>query len=320
MTIGRNPRPRVHDPHRSASAPAWRSSLAGSSLDAVGWTLRSLPTWIRGKHRVAAIALRQAARLADIREVAGGDGLRYVVPSLDEPIVTSIVATGYAEPATIEALDQSLPHDGLLFDVGANIGGIALPLARRRPDARIRCFEPSRLAFDCLVRNIDLNGLVGRVSAEPLALADSSRNDVPFYAPEEGFGRASFSALFTQTPELVAVASLDELLDGEGRGGSDSPDLLKVDVEGYEWHVFRGASRLLAARAPAVVFEFCDWAERLAGREPGDAQRLLMELGYRLRRLDDPSAVLIEPMVKGFAMILATKTPRDVAWSDAEVA
>jgi hypothetical protein len=80
------------------------------------------------------------------------------------------------------------------------------------------------------------------------------------------------------------------------------------------------ASRILAARAPAVVFEFWDRAERLAGREPGDAQRLPIERGDRLRRLDDPSAVLIEPRIKDFAMIWATKTPRDVARSDAEVA
>ena len=66
--------------------------------------------------------------------------------------------------------------------------------------------------------------------------------------------------------------------------------------------------------APLILFEFCDWAEaRVPGGEVGDAQRLLLEWGYRIWRLSDfmcgrPS--LNNILTGGFEALLAVKSER----------
>ncbi len=74
-------------------------------------------------------------------------------------------------------------------------------------------------------------------------------------------------------PMNVATRTLDSVLS---ELAITSVDVLKVDVEGFEAAVFRGAERLLSGpNPPIVVFEFCDWAEQRSGYCIGDAQRVL---------------------------------------------
>jgi hypothetical protein len=89
-------------------------------------------------------------------------------------------------------------------------------------------------------------------------------------------------------------------------------DVLKVDVEGCEAAVFLGAERLLTSpNPPLILFEFCDWAEaRAAGRQAGDAQKILRKYGYQLRRLakyNDGTPPLDYVLTSGFDMLAATK-------------
>jgi len=62
-----------------------------------------------------------------------------------------------------------------------------------------------------------------------------------------------------------------------------------TSAEGYESIVFKGARDILSKpKAPIIIFEFCDWAEdRAQNLEIGDAQRILVEFGYKIWRLND---------------------------------
>lgn len=85
----------------------------------------------------------------------------------------------------------------------------------------------------------------------------------------------------------VRSATLDEILE---TSGVSRVAAVKVDVEGFEAHVFRGASRLLQGKsAPLVLFEFYDWAEKRAA-EPGEAQSVLRSYGYSIWRFETYSA------------------------------
>ena len=87
--------------------------------------------------------------------------------------------------------------------------------------------------------------------------------------------------------------------------------MIKIDVEGYEYHVFKGAAELLNKKdAPDVIFEFVDWAEEAAkGVDIGASQRILIEMGYRIYHFKGTG--LMEEvkgiMQKGFFMLYATK-------------
>lgn len=97
---------------------------------------------------------------------------------------------------------------------------------------------------------------------------------------------SSLSNLFCRAPLKIPSKTLDVLLEEESLA---TVDALKIDVEGSEWLVLRGATRTLNNRkAPKIVFEFMDWAEaQVPGAHPGSAQELLREQGYQIWRLAD---------------------------------
>jgi hypothetical protein len=109
----------------------------------------------------------------------------------------------------------------------------------------------------------------------------------------------------------ISAETLDSIL---AREGIDEVDALKVDVEGFEGQVFEGAAKLLArSKAPLIIFEFCDWAERRAQKRPiGYAQRFLLDLGYSIYRLADFMSPRPQPLrnvlIAGYEQLVACRS------------
>ena len=125
----------------------------------------------------------------------------------------------------------------LFVDIGANIGAYTV-LAGGAVGSRVVCFEPAPVTFRSLVFNLQLNGLGDRAAAHNLALG-KAEGELKF---TEGLGtenRVQLSGSDTKTV-TVKVSSLDRIL------GDSQPALLKIDVEGFETEVMRGARATLA--------------------------------------------------------------------------
>ena len=276
---------------------------------AVSYALQRIPTRCPGKARLARWALGEVLQRTDV--VIDAVSASFLVPHLSEPVAFHLLVNGKYEPATDECLRTLLKSGDLFVDVGANIGVFALMAARIvGSTGRIMAVEASPKVFPYLVKNIELNGL-DNIEAMHCAAVDFNSEHLSFWeAPESKFGMGALVPQFHAAPCVVPSRTLDELL---GLAGIDHVTVLKVDVEGAEADVFRGALRLLRSfPAPIVVFEFCDWAEaRFTGRRPGDAQRLLMDLGYEIWRLADRQRgcrPLCEPLVEGFEMLVAVRS------------
>ena len=268
--------------------------------------VRALPP-VRGKLRVARLAIRMFGPDAPAR-LPDRFGNRIWCPSLSEPIAAALFAHGVYEPATIKAILARLPTDGAYVDVGANIGAIALPVARRRPHARVVCVEADPEIAATLRRNVAESGLGAVEVVERLAGAEAKA--VGFYrAPADKFGMGSVGPQFDGAPVTLDQQPLDDILDGLGLA---DVSVVKLDIEGAELDALRGLARRLAGPAPpAIVFEFNDWSEaRIDGRAPGDSQRYLASLGYMLREIgpDGRLTPLPAPLTAGGAMILAERT------------
>lgn len=243
---------------------------------------------------------------------------RYHLPSYAEPIAQHIFTFGVYEPDTIKVILRLLPENGTFIDVGANLGAIAIPIARARPRATLLCIEADPEIYQLLQVNISDN-CPGHVSTSHCIVGPREEEQVAFYrAPDEKFGMGSIAPQFHENPIKLKQRSLDGILK---ESGINCVDVIKMDVEGAELGVLQGAKRLLFSNLPpAIIFEFGDWAEaRVAGQRPGDAQALLFRHGYRLFRLGRDGALgeeFFAPMREGSSMLVAL-APKNLASNSA---
>jgi FkbM family methyltransferase len=266
--------------------------------------LRSLPTF-PGKLRIAKLLL---GNLAGSAQITDRFGFSYEVPNLLEPIAFHLLINGSYEPQVQDLILRTLQPGGAFLDVGANIGTFTIPAARRvGPSGRVVAIEGSPSVFSVLQKNIVLND-ASNVQLVPAAAAASNHNVTFYPAPADHFGMGSRAPQFNATPITIPSVTLDSLVKNFNL---PSVDLIKIDVEGFELDVLKGALELLKTeRPPLVVFEFCDWAEaRALHGSLGAAQRCLMELGFDIRRISDhPHGNPIEhPLTTGTEMLVAER-------------
>jgi FkbM family methyltransferase len=170
--------------------------------------------------------------------------------------------------ATIEHVDVPLgPGYRTVIDVGAHHGQFALFAAHMYPAARIYCVEPHRASCARLGR---LAEIVPQITLLPFAAAERS-GDASLHISRKSDSSSllsimnSYTAAFPGTDEvgtaIVETRPLDQLLNGLEM---TPPVLLKIDVQGTELSVLRGASRTLA-RVDAVLVE-CSFAELYRGQ------------------------------------------------------
>jgi FkbM family methyltransferase len=270
--------------------------------------LRVLPPTTPGKARLGRVLLGACRRTDDVA-VTDRRGGQFLVPNLREPVALHLLIDGVYEPPLGDFLRAQLASGATFVDVGANVGVFTILAGWLvGPDGRVLALEPSPRVFPYLEHNVRRNGLEN-VRLRQCAALDHDGTSVSFYeAPAQHFGMGALAPQFDGQPTPVPGRTLDSLLEDEE---IERVDLLKVDVEGFEADVFRGARRLLTSgRPPVIVFEFRDWAEeRVPGGRPGDAQRLLMDWGFRVVRLADleDGSSLSEPLTRGFETLVAMR-------------
>ncbi len=268
--------------------------------------MRKLPEF-KGKHFLSGMLFKKERALINDKWIDGKYGCQYFLPNLKEHLAFEIFINGIYEYDTHQFLLNRIPPNGTFLDLGANIGAITVPLCKKRPDITAICVEAAPWIFSYLQENIKKNGLEKRVSIYNYALFDEDKKIMPFFSPKDKFGTGSLSAVFTDVAVDVETIKVDTLLQQAGAG---KIDLIKIDIEGYEYYAFKGAEALLTAPdAPDIFFEFIDWAEDLAkGVEKGSAQSILKKWGYNLYTIKNNKAVLLTEIVtKGGLMIFASK-------------
>jgi FkbM family methyltransferase len=262
---------------------------------------RKLP-YFKGKSRLARLMLGNAGH--DLL-VEGKYKCRYKLPNVHEVIGFEILINGIYEPETIMFIASKVKMNAVVIDIGVNIGAISIPLLKLRNDLKMIGIEAAPWIFNYAVSNVQLNELTN-IKLINRAVSDESNKRVEFYSPSDMYGKGSLAPVFTQKSVLVETVTLDSLVIAE----DVIIDFLKVDVEGFEASVFRGATKLLSSEtAPDILFEFVDWAEELSGEAPGTAQSVLLDFGYVLYKFQDGkvSSKLERVVTKGGAMIFASK-------------
>lgn len=197
---------------------------------------------------------------------------------------------GAYEPEVRTLLRSLCPVGGVAIDAGANVGCHALAMAAAVGEAgSVLAFEPAPQSFRRLAANAALNGLPQLV---PFAIALGERpGTLELASPPPGHaqhGMATFHAdnLAGAVREIVRVPVPVRTLDGVVADHAlHRVDVIKVDVEGHELAVLRGAAGTLARHRPAIVFEFARrWAQH-AGYRFNDLRHYFDEHRYALHMI-----------------------------------
>ncbi|MBA3431607.1 MAG: FkbM family methyltransferase [Actinobacteria bacterium] len=202
-----------------------------------------------------------------------------------------IVARG-EEAEYITAMLAALRPDDVLFDIGANVGLVALHAARK---CRTVAFEPDPSFLARLHRNLELNP---DLCVEVLQLAISNDDGATTLYTDGAEGNSP--SLVHQRGERGAVKvrtqTLDSLLDS---GSLPAPTVLKLDIEGAEILALRGAKRLLdcPTRPRALFLEVHDSFLPGFGSSAEEVLALVGEAGYgkvsyEARRRDQQHLIL----------------------------
>ena len=206
----------------------------------------------------------------------------------------------------------------VVFDVGANVGFYTLLFSRCVEDAgTVYAFEPTGQTFGCLVRNMPKSEQNIRLNRMALSQENGPRK---LFHAEHGnlclnsFGaplRVGSSSAEEPTSEWVWVTKLDDYLRDYG---VPSVDLIKIDVEGWEEDVVRGAMRTLLSMAPVLTLEYNSITANNANRSCVALSELIETLGYDLFRYH-PATRDLEPVETGrdawhYSNLIAIKRKR----------
>jgi FkbM family methyltransferase len=219
--------------------------------------------------------------------VATRDGITYDL-DLSQGIDFAIYFGNVFERSTKAALRRLVEPSALVLDVGANIGAHTLHLARLvGPHGRVLAFEPTDFAFQKQMRNFSLNPhLARRIVAHQCFLAAQDQAAIPdtvyssWPLPRSSDRHAKHPKhLGQEMPTKAAHArSLDSVLSEYG----DAPvQLVKLDVDGYECEILRGASALLSAVKPIFVMELAPYVLDERGSSLKELLSFFTPNGYR---------------------------------------
>lgn len=211
---------------------------------------------------------------------------------------------GVYEEATTRFL-QSVGHQSWTFlDVGANAGYYSLLAADLGGGgSRVFAFEPNPTLVQLLLASADLHPATIVIS--PLACGATAGAAQLRLSHEPGNSGLSTlrDDVLPGTVQTVAVAVVT--LDAFCEERRIRPDVIKIDVEGNEWSVLQGASRLLADGVPRFVI--CEHVpDRIRTEDP---LKFMAERGYVARSLDDAGR-LIPFLTNDFQNIVYERSER----------
>ncbi len=193
------------------------------------------------------------------------------------------------EPETV-AWVESLPADAVLWDIGANVGLYAIFAAKR--GLTVIAFEPSAATLAVLVRNIEINHVEDRVFAYGVALADQTRLDHLFMDSERtepGHAVHSFGTRETVAGAIQGgfrQAAIGYAADAfVAQFDAPKPTHIKLDVDGIEPAILRGAEGLMRSTVREIMVEIYD-AEN--PKNAADIRAALAALNFVERSTKNP--------------------------------
>lgn len=217
------------------------------------------------------------------------DGIDVALDRADGSVSAPIIDSGTWEPHVERVLRAHLAPGSVFVDIGANVGWHSALAASIVGDAgAVHAIEPNPDNARLIAHTIERNAL-RQVHLLPFALSDrigfaEFRSAI---GSNGGFAWSDGHTVIDPSVTIVPTVRFDDL-------GIPRVDVMKIDVEGAEPMVLRGATETIGRDRPVIVFEFsCDMTQRVAGVAPRDHFAVFQSFGYDLWMIDQRHGELV---------------------------
>ncbi|MEO7972011.1 MAG: FkbM family methyltransferase [Thermoanaerobaculia bacterium] len=258
----------------------------------IGTRLGKPPGWERVARTLA--PPKRFSKAGDLCVVR--DGLLFVA----QPTLTlgwNVVMFGTYEPELREIIRTVLSDGGVAVDVGANVGWHTLLMARQVGNAGlVVAVEPNPSVRRRLEAHLDLNRL-SQVRVVPCALGEQQGTTDFWGPPAESLSSGDGHLISAQERDTQGVIQVEvRRFDTVFAELSLSRlDLVKIDVEGFEWPVLKGGAETIARFRPQIVFEFNKEYFSRGGGTTDQLEHFFEEHRYRLFAIQRNWGAALEP-------------------------
>lgn len=204
------------------------------------------------------------------------------------------------ERSTLSCYNDVVLQGATVLDIGANIGVHALYVARLiGQHGQVVAIEPTAFAFEKMQINLGLNpNIKSRVtlcqtmlmSAADRPLPDEVVSSWPLATAEPS--KTALSGAYRST-NGAGIETIDGLVE---RLGLQRIDLIKLDVDGNELEILKGATKTLSRYQPLIVMELCPYQHDQHTGSFSDLIQLVSEAGYSLFDISSDKLISADPV------------------------
>jgi FkbM family methyltransferase len=210
-------------------------------------------------------------------------------PVFDKNIENVIYQRGVYELGTLDVLQSFLNEGDVFVDVGANIGFLSLAAcAKVKGNGKVYAFEPVPSTYNILKTNKSINGF-DQLQLNQFALGNEEA-EVMIFNENENRGGASIINNTKSKGIKILLKRLDDLNIRE------TINAIKIDVEGFEFEVLKGAEQTIKRDKPNLIIEYS--LERENSAKNNEIYDWLIHLGfykiYKLKLGKERKSELIE--------------------------
>jgi len=154
-----------------------------------------------------------------------------------------------------------LPKDAVVFDVGANIGVISLGIAKMAERGMVYSFEPTHYAYSKFKKNLELNtNLSNRIKLIQTLVSDENKDnlEMEIYSSwrldNDSVGKHIHPIHLGTAKSANGISSIT-LEEFCNKNQITRLDLIKIDTDGHEYKVLKGARESIIKLKPKIIFE-----------------------------------------------------------------
>ena len=227
-----------------------------------------------------------ALGMSEHRIITTIEGKVYELHGYTTGQLRTLLLIRYADGVTRHLRDIGVIDPKLIVDVGAHIGARTAVLAMRWPDCKILAIEPVAQNLELLEFNTQYFPNVEILPFAASSVSGFTTMEMPtqeqFYQKKDvdlrkDYGLMSIHGKSGRHRQQVELKRLDDII------GNDPVDFIKIDTEGHEYHVLKGAHNTLANQRPAVEVEIAKPQQTMAGHTVMEI--LLLMAQYRYARI-----------------------------------